>query len=669
MKLKNITFALIFILALVACIQEDEATPVPAEEPTEPVAEETVAPVVVEEIPVEDTQVPVEEPAEPVAEETLPPPVVEEVSLEAQADPDVVSRIGLHPNQVSLNTQGLPYPWQANAVAATPYDASQPPGPMGLPDHIQVNFGTTDPSQRLPEEPIMYIIPVDAYKNLWDAAQDDSVTQAINGIFQLTAAIPFPPPASGLSTLPFEEISGFNDLAAQVDQPISTDISTTKSGYRFVGRFMQDPNPVTNEGMRYIYQGFTNDGKYLVTFFYPATTEFLPDTIEDVSQDELNQAASDANAYLGGKADQLNALNASAWEPDLETLDDLVSSLVIVDMPPNGIAGQVWQLVARSDGTTEEPLGNTDNYTVVFQPNGELNYVADCNSGSGVYDALGGMVGALAVELGPSTLAECGSESYSNELVETLSTAQDFAVRPGGNVLELIKPAGGGSLIFRNTGPADALPPDGEQSPVVMPMPEPQVPYAQVIAPSGVYLRTGPGQNYAVIGTAAAGEEGPIVGQSQDGLWWAVTVEGAPAGYGWVSASQVQAFNVENVPILVGPTPIPPTSTPTPQPQPTRTPKPTKTPKAKVRFAADRKKINAGECAILVWQVKNVQAVWVYPKGLPHKEFPVTGEGAQEVCPETTTTYRLRALTIDGKKIQKEVKIKVNAPVAVQLPS
>ena len=108
---------------------------------------------------------------------------------------------------------------------------------------------------------------------------------------------------------------------------------------------------------------------------------------------------------------------------------------------------------------------------------------------------------------------------------------------------------------------------------------------------------------------------------------------------------------------------------PTPTPKATPGPKPTKTPKAKVRFTADRKKINAGECAILVWQVKNVQAVWVYPKGLSHKDFPVTGEGAQEVCPETTTTYRLRALKTDGSKVQKEVKIKVNAPVAVQLPS
>ena len=43
----------------------------------------------------------------------------------------------IKPQQVSIDTQGLPYSWQANLVPATPYDASQPPGPMGLPQHMR----------------------------------------------------------------------------------------------------------------------------------------------------------------------------------------------------------------------------------------------------------------------------------------------------------------------------------------------------------------------------------------------------------------------------------------------------------------------------------------------------------------------------------------------------
>ena len=39
----------------------------------------------------------------------------------------------IQPQQVSIDTQGLPYSWQANLAPETPYDASQPPGPMGMP--------------------------------------------------------------------------------------------------------------------------------------------------------------------------------------------------------------------------------------------------------------------------------------------------------------------------------------------------------------------------------------------------------------------------------------------------------------------------------------------------------------------------------------------------------
>ena len=50
----------------------------------------------------------------------------------------------LDPGAVSIDTMGLPFSWQANIVEAMPYDDSQPPGPMGLPEHMQINFGVTN---------------------------------------------------------------------------------------------------------------------------------------------------------------------------------------------------------------------------------------------------------------------------------------------------------------------------------------------------------------------------------------------------------------------------------------------------------------------------------------------------------------------------------------------
>ena len=56
--------------------------------------------------------------------------------------------LGIRPQDISLDTQGLPYSWQPVVVPETPYDASMPPGPVGLPEHIEILFGVTDPADR-----------------------------------------------------------------------------------------------------------------------------------------------------------------------------------------------------------------------------------------------------------------------------------------------------------------------------------------------------------------------------------------------------------------------------------------------------------------------------------------------------------------------------------------
>ena len=224
----------------------------------------------------------------------------------------------IQPQQVSIDTQGLPYSWQANLVPATPYDASQPPGPKGLPQHIEINFGVTDPSKmQQPGDPVMYIIPVDAYRQMWDQAGNPSVTNTISKVYTWTIALQSPPPTSGLPALPPEKISGFNDLAVQIGRAKSDLESASRSGYRFVGRWAQDANPVTAETrLWYTYQGFTNDSKYLVSFFYPVTTAKLPKQAE-MSAAEMQKFNSDPQAYIKAQAEMLNKLPTSDWQPDL----------------------------------------------------------------------------------------------------------------------------------------------------------------------------------------------------------------------------------------------------------------------------------------------------------------------------------------------------------------
>jgi heat shock protein HslJ/uncharacterized protein YraI len=203
--------------------------------------------------------------------------------------------------------------------------------------------------------------------------------------------------------------------------------------------------------------------------------------------------------------------------------------------------------------------------------------------------------------------------------------------------MELPQPAGGPVLTFGSLGSADAVPPQPEQ-PVELPAPAPGTPTGRVIAPSGINVRTGPGPEFPIIGSAPFNATGEIVGRSADGLWWAASVPAAPAGIGWVSAAYVDVSNTQDVPVIAAPPPPPPTPTPVPPATPT----------PEVSFTADSTSLAQGQCTTLRWQVENIQAVWLYPQGRPYQEFPVTGTGSQEVCPGTTTTYVLRVLYTDG---------------------
>ena len=56
----------------------------------------------------------------------------------------------------------------------------------------------------------------------------------------------------------------------------------------------------------------------------------------------MAQVDSDPAAYLAAKAEELNARATSDWVPDLVTLDALVASLEITDMPIAGIQDETW---------------------------------------------------------------------------------------------------------------------------------------------------------------------------------------------------------------------------------------------------------------------------------------------------------------------------------------
>lgn len=574
------------------------------------------------------------------------------LNLMADAGNMVFSRggLGISPEQISLDTQGLPYSWQPVVVPETPYDESMPPGPMGLPEHMEILFGVTDPADRQPTDPIMYIIPVNAYRAMWEEAGNPAVSETMVDIEQLSFVLPSPPPTSGMPALPFEEVgAGANDLAVQVGRAVPQDevneTRATQTGYRFVGRWVQGPNPVTNQGLRYVYQGFTNDGQYLVSFFYPVTSASLPAAAGDVPAEEMAQVDSDPSAYMTAKAEELNALATSDWEPDLATLDALVASLEITDMPSAGIQDETWVWTGFQSGNEEVvPVADPSLYQVIYNLDGTIQIIADCNLATLPYELTrSGMAGGLLAQPGPMTLAECAPGSLYNEFINNIMASQDYRVRAGGGTAELILPAEGGMMILTNL--------EIFSRNIDPPQPEAGEPTATVIAPAGVNVRTGPGSEYGVLGLASFGQTGRVVGISQDSQWWVVYVPGAPNDQGWVSGEFVAVENAENVPVIPAP--------PIDQPPPTPTLAPTAPAPSEITFEASRTTINAGESATLSWDVENVRAVYMYPVGGNFANYPVAGQGSRDVRPGITTSYELLVFNNDDTTSSERIEITV----------
>lgn len=237
----------------------------------------------------------------------------------------------LDTDKVSIDTMDLPYSWQVYSVEATPYDDSQPPGAMGLPEHIQINFGVTDAVDVQFGDPIIYIIPTEAYKQLWDDAGNPTVSDRLQNLEEILADRPDLAEAR-VPVLPPEayRVMGAGNLGV-IAQAEYLDLPWG-SGIRFVATPMQSPNPILNQNVVYIEQGLTDDGQYLVSFIYPpVSTSALPSDIAEISEAEMQQAINDWAAYLPEKEEQLNSLAAPDWEPDLTVLDAVIGSLQFGD--------------------------------------------------------------------------------------------------------------------------------------------------------------------------------------------------------------------------------------------------------------------------------------------------------------------------------------------------
>lgn len=83
-------------------------------------------------------------------------------------------------------------------------------------------------------------------------------------------------------------------------------------------------------------------------------------------------------------------------------------------------------------------------------------------------------------------------------------------------------------------------------------------------------------------------------------------------------------------------------------------PKPTAdAPAATINFRVDQSSLTTGSCTWLRWDVDNVREVYLDGQG-------VAGHGQQQICPTTTTTYRLQIVHQDGRSEEKTLTVTVS---------
>ena len=229
---------------------------------------------------------------------------------------------------VTVDGMGLVKSWQAVQAPGTPFDTMHAPGPSGLPPHVQILFdGISEPRQRPSGAPVVYIIPIEAYRQMWEQNESVIVPDLLDKIEQIIAQPPMPRPVRGAPVLPLEETYGVNDFVTQM-RPVAGGKMGWR-GFRFIGRFAIDARPLVNDDLRYIYQGISPDGRYLAAFFFPVRTDALPDSLEMVSEEDAAAFQANGLAYLNDKAATLDALPDRAWEPNLAELDAMAASIMV----------------------------------------------------------------------------------------------------------------------------------------------------------------------------------------------------------------------------------------------------------------------------------------------------------------------------------------------------
>lgn len=187
---------------------------------------------------------------------------------------------------------------------------------MVHPQHRRASFAGYA-SKNLYYQPHIAIYPAEEF-----AAMSETAAQQIGALKTLLAEQPAAPEAE-IPVLPLIN-------AGQLMHPQVRYLSFENGlGVRFVTQYNQGVNPVTNQGLFYTFQGLTADGRFYVSAIFPVSTVALPDDPMTLIGDDPEGFAQNFATYVTETAEQLDALEAQNFEPNLDQLDALIQTLEV----------------------------------------------------------------------------------------------------------------------------------------------------------------------------------------------------------------------------------------------------------------------------------------------------------------------------------------------------
>lgn len=208
-------------------------------------------------------------------------------------------------------------PWVATGAQgeSVPENPGSPDGPYWekMPAYDLVSLEDYPVTQSV-SEPQIAVYPVQAYRQISPEA-----SQILDSLQTLLAEKPIDP--RQVPSLPV--INAGQIFLSNVKY---LDFQNG-SGVRFLAVYGQALNPVTNDALVYGFQGLSSDGRYAVSIFLPVNHASLLDNTHSLSQADIYAMLDDYGKYTANIAADLMAQPADSFNPDLDALDRLVTSL------------------------------------------------------------------------------------------------------------------------------------------------------------------------------------------------------------------------------------------------------------------------------------------------------------------------------------------------------